>query len=191
MRTHSKRTRLRRTGAVGLIVAGLAAATLASSPADAADAADAANRIASRSKTSTTEHQRGVVLECTGSNRAHSAYVDLYENDKHGNYLQVVLDGNPKLAASRQPADIWRAGEVSTGIKIRHQRARIVGTAPKVGRRHHVHAENDDAGNLIVSDGFHRRLRDDLVLRYDGHRIELTCAPAFFYSLDVTTTPTI
>lgn len=185
MRTTSRRTTVRRTAALGLTVAGLAAATLASSPADAAD--DAVGRATSAS---TTEHQRGVVLECTGANRSHSAYVDLYENDKHGNYLQVVLDGNPKLAASRQPADIWKAGEVRTRITIRHQRARVVGTAPKVGGRHHVHAENDDAGNLIVSDGFHRRLRDDLVLKYDGYRIALTCAPAFFYSLDVTTTPT-
>ena len=72
---------------------------------------------------------------------------------------------------------------------VRHHRVRITGTAPKVGHRHHVHEENDDAGNLVVSDGFHRRLKDDLVLTYRGDRIALSCAPAFFYSLDVTTTP--
>jgi hypothetical protein len=179
--TNSRPTNSRRTSALVLTIAGLAAATLATTPADAADRVPNA---------STTEHQRGVVLECTGANRMHSAYVDLYENDKHGNFLQVVLDENPKLAASRAPADIWTAGEVRTRIMIGHKRARIVGAAPKVGRRHHVHEENADAGNLIVSDGFHRRLKDDLVLKYDGHRIALSCAPAFLYSLDVTTTPT-
>jgi hypothetical protein len=138
---------------------------------------------------STTEHQRGIVLECTGSSRAHSAYVDLYENDKHGNVVQVILDGDPKLAASREPADIWNAGQVRTRVTIQGKAARIVGTATKVGPRRHVHAVNDDAGNHIVTDGFHRRLADDLILRYDGHRIALSCSPAFFYSLDVTTTP--
>jgi len=150
--------------------------------------ADAAGRT---SGTSTTEHQRGVVLECTGSNRAHSAYVDLYENDKHGNFVQVILDDNPRLAATRTPADIWNAGEVRTRVTIKGKRARIVGTAPKVGPRHHVHEVNDDAGNHIVSDGFHRRLADDLVLKYDGRRIALACSPSFFYSLDVTTTPIV
>jgi hypothetical protein len=171
-----------RTTTFATAVAGLASAACLTTPAEAAGRA---------SGESTTEHQRGVVLECTGSNRAHSAYVDLYENDKHGNYMQVVLDGNPRLAASRQPADIWDAGEVRASVTIKHERATVVGTAPKVGRRHHVHEEHDDAGNHIVSDGFHRRLDDDLVLKYDGRRMALSCSPAFFYSLDVTTTPTV
>jgi hypothetical protein len=171
-----------RTTTFATAVAGLASAACLTTPAEAADSATGG---------STTEHQRGVVLECTGSNRAHSAYVDLYENNLHGNYVQVVLDANPRLAASRQPADIWNAGDVRTGVTIKHERARIVGTAPRTGRRHHVHGENDDAGNHIVSDGFHRRLDDHLVLRYDGHRMALSCSPAFFYSLDVTTTPTV
>ena len=138
---------------------------------------------------STTEHQRGIVLECTGSTRAHSAYVDLYENHRHGNYAQVIIDDNPKLAASRQPKDIWSDGAVRVGVTIKGKRAVVVGTAQKTGPRRHVHEVHDDAGNHIVADGFHRRLANDLVLRYDGHRMPLTCAPAFFYSLEVTTTP--
>jgi hypothetical protein len=177
-----------RTTAFAVTVAGLANAALVSAPDDAAARASATS---TSFTTSTTEHQRGVVLECTGSNRAHTAYVDLYENNLHGNYVQVVLDGNPKLAATRQPADIWNAGDVRTHVTIRHQRARILGTAPRVGRRIAVHETNDDAGNHIVTDGFHRRLADDLVLAYDGHRMRLDCAPAFSYSLDVTTTPTV
>jgi hypothetical protein len=168
--------------APALAAAGLAAVAGLSSPADASGRT---------SDGSTTEHQRGVVLECTGSNRAHSAYVDLYENDVHGNVVQVILDGDPESAATRTPADIWDAGEVRARVTIKHQRVRIAGTAPVTGRRHHVHAEYDDAGNHIVSDGFHRRLADDLVLRYDGRRMGLSCAPAFRYSLDVTTTPTV
>jgi hypothetical protein len=159
---------------LGAAAAVLTAGLVVAAPADAAG--------------STTEHQRGVVLECTGSNRTHSAYVDLYENDKHGNVVQVVIDDDPQLAASREPADIWNAGQVRTQVTIQRKTARIVGTARKVGPRHHVHSVNDDAGNHIVADGFHRRLADHLTLRYDGHRIALSCSPAFFYSLEVTTT---
>lgn len=173
-----------RTTTLALTLAGATAATLVS--ALAATPADAAGRAAG----ATSEHQRGVVLECTGTGAHHSAYVDLYENNLHGNYVQVVLDQNPRLAASRQPQDVWAAGEVRTRVRIKDHRVKISGTATKVGHRHHVHEENDDAGSLVVSDGFHRRLKDDLVLTYAGDRIELSCAPAFFYSLDVTTTPT-
>lgn len=168
-----------RTTAFTMSLAALTVSAIASAPADAA------------SRTSTTEHQRGVVLECTGANAAHSAYVDLYENNLHGNYVQVVLDGDPKLATSRQPADIWDAGDVRTHVTIRDQRVRIFGTAPKVGGRTAVHETHDDAGNHIVTDGFHRRLADDLVLSYDGHRMALDCRPSFYYRLNVTTTPTV
>jgi hypothetical protein len=53
-----------------------------------------------------------------------------------------------------------------------------------------VHEEYDDAGQHIVADGFHRRLAHDLVLRYDGITVPLDCAPAFYYSLNVTKTDT-
>ena len=63
--------------------------------------------------------------------------------------------------------------------------------AHRVGKRKHVHEEYDDAGNHIVADGYHRRLANDLVLKYDGSTVPLTCAPAFRYDLQVTTTPTV
>jgi hypothetical protein len=167
---------MRTTSALGALVIGATSALVGLAPAAVAGG-------------STTEHQRGIVLECTGSTAAHSAYVDLYENDKHGNYAQVVLDGRPALSASREPQDIWSDGAIRTGVTIKGKRAVVVGTAHKSGPRTPVHETHDDGGNHIVADGFHRRLANDLVLRNDGHRILLTCQPAFFYSLDVTTTP--
>ena len=167
---------MRSTSTLGALALGAATALVGLAPAAVAGG-------------STTEHQRGVVLECTGSTPAHSAYVDLYENDKHGNYAQVILDDRPALSASREPKDIWRDGAIRTHVTIKGKRAVVVGTAHKTGARRPVHETHDDAGNHIVVDGFHRKLANDLALRYDGRRIALACKPAFFYSLDVTTTP--
>jgi hypothetical protein len=138
----------------------------------------------------TTEHQRGIVLECTGHSRGHTASVTLYENDLHGNVVTVRLDDDPRRSGSREPArDFWADGRIATGVQVAGHRARVVGTAHRVGPRRAVHEVNDDAGNHIVSDGFHRRLAHDLSLRYAGRTTALTCSPAFFYSLEVATTP--
>jgi hypothetical protein len=167
---------MRTTSTLGVLALGATSALLGLAPAAVAGG-------------STTEHQRGIVLECTGATPAHSAYVDLYENDKHGNYAQVVIDDRPSLSASRQPKDILRDGAIRVGLTIKDKRAVVVGTAHRSGPRTHVHDTHDDAGNHIVADGFHRKLANDVVLKYDGGRIPLTCQPAFYYSLDVTTTP--
>jgi hypothetical protein len=137
--------------------------------------------------TTTTEKQRGIVLECTGSAHGLSAYASLYENDKHGNVVQVILDDDPDLARSRSPKDDFLVdGKLRTGVSIDGRRATISGTAVRVGPKKHVHEEVDDAGEHIVSDGFHRRLADDLVLRYGTKIVPLECSPAFYYNLTVT-----
>ncbi len=138
-----------------------------------------------------TVREHGVVLECTGEADGLSAYVNLYENSKYTNYLQVVLNDDPELAASREPKDLLANGEVRTAIRIDGHKARVTGTVERVGKRKAVHEEYDDAGNHIVADGYHRRLASDLVLKYDGSTVRLRCAPAFYYDLQVTTTPTV
>ncbi|GEP32352.1 hypothetical protein NSZ01_01200 [Nocardioides szechwanensis] len=134
--------------------------------------------------------EKGIVLECTGKADGLAAYVNLYENDTYSNYVQVILADDPELANSREPADILDAGQVRTGVRIAGKQARVRGTATRVGPKKHVHEEYDDAGQHIVADGFHRRLAYDLVLRYDGITVPLECAPAFYYSLNVTKTDT-
>ena len=136
-----------------------------------------------------TRTEKGIVLECTGQAGGLSAYVNLYENDVYSNYVQVVLNDNPRRAASREPRDLWSDGVVSTSVRIAGQWATITGDAHKTGGRTPVHEELDDAGHHIVSDGWHRRLATDVTLRYAGTTVPLTCAPAFFYKLEVTKTP--
>jgi hypothetical protein len=135
-----------------------------------------------------TVRQRGVVLECTGAADGLAAYVNLYENNRYANYLQVVLNDDPDLAASREPNDLLRKGEVRTGIRIDGYKARVAGTVQRVGKRKAVHEEIDDAGQHIVSDGYHRRLATDLQLTYRGTTVPLSCSPAFAYRLRTTTT---
>jgi hypothetical protein len=137
--------------------------------------------------TATTEKERGVVLQCTGSAHGLSAYVDLYENDTYGNVVQVILNDNPDTAKSREPkSDFLVDGVIKTGITIKGKRASITGTAVRVGPKKHVHEEMDDAGQHIVSDGFHRRLANDLTLKYGTKTVPLDCSPAFYYNLTVT-----
>ncbi|MCW2765157.1 MAG: hypothetical protein JWO11_1116 [Nocardioides sp.] len=140
--------------------------------------------------TPTTEKQRGVVLQCTGSVRGLSVYVDLYENNTHGNVVQVVLNDNPETAKTREPKqDFLNDGELKTGLTIKGRRVSISGTAVRVGPKTPVHEVIDDGGEHIVSDGFHRRLANDLVLTYGQKTVPLDCAPAFYYDLTVTREP--
>jgi hypothetical protein len=173
-----------------LIAAGAAAAALAGLAGTGVlggTAAYAQHPTSGLQADSTTE--KGIVLECIGETRGLSAYVNLYENNAYTNYVQVILNDKPGLAASREPKDIWADGVVRTSVTIKGQKAKIVGSASKYGTRSPVHEEIDDAGQHIVSDGWHRQLEHDLTLKYGGTAVDLTCAPAFFYKLEVTKTP--
>ena len=174
-----------------LIAAGAAAAALAglAGAVVVGGTVNAANAHPSQGVQPIVTTEKGIVLECTGEARGLSAYVNLYENDTFTNYVQVILNDKPGLAASREPKDIWSDGVVKTSVQIKDKRAKITGTASKVGKRSAVHEEIDDAGYRVVSDGWHRQLEHDLTLTYGGTAVDLTCAPAFFYKLEVTKTP--
>ena len=139
----------------------------------------------------TTHRERGIVMECTGEADGLQAYASLYENDRFGNYVQVVLgdpdagNGVNKLVKRKLLED----GVVRATVTIDGAKAKIRGTASRVGKKKHVHEELDDAGYHVVSDGTHRRLRNDLAFEYDGMATRLSCDPAFAYNLRVTKTP--
>lgn len=144
-----------------------------------------------RSGGTTTEREHGIVMECTGEADGLQAYASLYENQRYGNYVQVVLgdpdDGNG--ANKKVKRAILDDGKVRATITVDGAKAKVRGTASKVGKKKHVHEELDDAGYHVTSDGTHRRLRNDLVLTYDGTVVPLTCGTAFAYDLTVTKTP--
>lgn len=141
----------------------------------------------------TTHRERGIVLECRGELDGTAVYASLYENDKYGNWFQVVL-GDPDAGNGKSKnvkREILEDGKVRASITIDGAKAVVRGTASKVGKKKPVHEELDDAGYHIVNDGTHRRLRNDLAFEYDGMATRLSCDPAFAYNLTVTKTPIV
>lgn len=139
---------------------------------------------------STTEKQRGIVLACAGTADGLDAYVELYENQRYGNNVHIVLDEDPAKAGMRSPKkDFWNDGTIRTGVEIDGKRAKVRGIAVKVGKRIPVHFEIDDDGYHIEDEGWQRRIANDLVLTYGTATVPLDCSDAFSYNITTTRTP--
>ena len=54
-----------------------------------------------------------------------------------------------------------------------------------------MYEEYDDAGFLIKTRGFHRRLLTDMGSRYAGTSVPLACDTAFVYDLEVKKIPIV
>ena len=141
-------------------------------------------------ETSTTEHQRGHMIECTGLYRGKDVYTSAYENDVHGNFLQVVIGDNGNGAGRQVHQPLVDGTRLRGGLQLTHGRAVVRGEVKRVGKKYPIHEEYDDAGNHITVDGFHRRLATDVVLRYRGATVSLDCENPVAYSIDVTTEDT-
>jgi len=143
--------------------------------------------------TPTTTHERGVVVECTGTLHGRSVYASLYENDRYANVLQILVgDGRNRVGGSREDRDGFLDGRtVRAAMKVDGSRAAITGTARKVGAPTAVNDEYDDAGQHITTTGSHRRLATDLQLTWRGRTAPLSCGTAFAYDLMVTRESTV
>jgi hypothetical protein len=148
---------------------------------------------ATESTPPTTTHERGIVVECTGTVQGRSVYASLYENDPFGNELQILIgDDDQQVGGGRGDRDgFLDHGRVTAAMRIDGHRARITGTARKVGDRIPVSEEYDDAGQHITSTGFHRSLATDLTLTWRGHTASLDCGTAFAYRLKVVKESTV
>ena len=135
--------------------------------------------------------ERGIVIECTGDAHGVQIWTSVYENQRYGNTVQVVIgdpdDGNGNLRETEETFLV--DGAVKASVKVNGKKAVIKGTAERYGARSKVYEEYDDAGFLIKTRGFHRQLRTDLVATYAGKVVPLTCDPAFFYDLEVKKIP--
>ncbi|MGZ8745291.1 MAG: hypothetical protein ACXWXO_20440 [Nocardioides sp.] len=134
--------------------------------------------------TTTTEHEKGNVIECTGRVHGKDVYASVYENNLYANVIQVVIG---EKGNSREVADGFLTdGVVRGSVKVAGARAVVKGTAHRVGKKKPVHEEMDDAGQHITIDGFHRRLANDLSITHRKKTEPLTCDNAFYYDLTVT-----
>ena len=139
---------------------------------------------------SETTRERGVVIDGSGTYRGAETYVSVYENDVYANVFQVVV-GDDGLGNIRESEDGFvEKKQVRATLKLAGKKVLVTGTAKPYGKKVAVHEEHDDAGQHIVVDGVHRKLRTDLTMRWKGRTVDLTCADAFRYDLQVTKTDT-
>jgi hypothetical protein len=135
--------------------------------------------------------ERGIVIECQGDEHGVQVWTSVYENQRFGNTVQVVVgdpeDGNGSQRSTDEKFLV--DGSVKASLQVGGQRAVILGTAERFGARTKVYEQFDDAGFLVKTRGFHRQLRTDLVAKYAGATVPLTCEPAFYYDLEVKKIP--
>ena len=166
----------------GLVAAGLLAGALTGAVSTGTPAQAAAPEWKS---------ERGIVIECRGDAHGVQVWTSVYENQRYGNTVQVVIggpddgNGNSKNSDEKFLVD----GVVHASVKVDGKKAVIKGTAERYGARSKVYEEYDDAGFLIKTRGFHRQLDTDLVATYAGKTVPLTCDPAFYYDLEVKKIP--
>ncbi|GAB3789083.1 hypothetical protein [Nocardioides ungokensis] len=147
--------------------------------------------LASPAGAATTTHEVGNVIECTATIKGRAVYASLYENNLHGNVIQVVIGkGDNQVGGSRQVAGGFiDHKQVHGSIVVGGRRAVIDGHASRRVKRTPVHEEYDDAGEHITVDGYHRKLAKDLTLTWRHRTVQLSCDNAFFYDLQVTREP--
>ena len=166
------------TTSLGIAAAGVLATVLAGGPAAQAAAPE-------------WKSERGIVLECQGEAHGLRVWTSVYENQRYGNVVQVVIgdpdDGN---GSSKNTEDKFVVdGVVKATVKVDGARALIEGVVQRHGARTKVYDEYEDAGFLIKTRGYHRQLLTDMGARYAGHGIPLACDTAFVYDLEVKKIP--
>ena len=143
---------------------------------------------ATAEQATTTTHEVGNVIECTGTIRGRAVYASLYENNTYANVIQVIIgDDEDQVGNSREVADGFiHEKQVHGSLKVGGKRAVIDGYASRHGKRLPIHEQYDDAGQHITADGYHRRLATDLTLTWRHRTTRLSCDNRFFYNLTVT-----
>ena len=116
------------------------------------------------------KRERGIVIECVGDAHGVQVWTSVYENQRYGNTVQVVIGGPDDGNGSSRSTDdeFLLDGSVKASVQVNGKKAVIHGTAVRYGARSSVYEEFDDAGFLIKTRGFHRQLRTDLVATYAG-----------------------
>lgn len=134
----------------------------------------------------TVEIQRGIVLEGTGAIGDTPVAVTIYENEQHGNSVQVVL-GDPeedRIGFVEQAERFVVDGVLRATVEVDGRTVEISGTVTESGRPTKVTAPVQDAGEQIVDKGTHTPLATDVTLTYDGSTVPLTFDSAFAYDLE-------
>ena len=164
----------------------------------------AASPMATAAPVSTTTHEHGYAMTCTGvlanSNEVH---VELYTNNTVTVPVNVVVreageDGSPLLvSADDAPSPRIQGGRVVADVPLVRFRsdddagmAKVRGTYRPEGRVRPVNDDFEDAGERIQVKGTNQDLKTDLYLKIDKNAwVDLECSDAFRFNLRVTKTP--
>lgn len=149
-------------------------------------AAPAVPQAAGPKTTTTAEH--GIVLEGTGSWRGQPVRVFVYENDRHGNSLQIVVgdpDGKHAIAAGEGRDAYVSDGVLNVGLDVDGDLAVVKGTVRESGAPRPATEQHPD-GDLVKSQGTHTPLAVTATFDYRGETVALSFPKAFTFDLAAT-----
>jgi hypothetical protein len=139
-----------------------------------------------------TTHERGTLIECTGTVGDTPVRANIYQNRTHGNFLELLVNDG---AQGEDGVSLEKRKPFVTGTKVHASgtvgghRMVITGTAKPTGEVKHIREViPNDGGMRIVSKGTHALLAPVLSASYDGETGALTCDNAFRFRLTVTKT---
>jgi hypothetical protein len=156
-----------------------------------ATAATTVVALASPAQAAEWKSERGNVIECQGRKAGVTVRTTVYENHRYGNTVQATI-GDPDLDidGARQTTDKFLVdGVLRAVVNVDGKRLVVKGTAARYGARIAVSESFDDGDMTVSTRGYQRLLRTDLVAKYDGKVVPLTCDTAFYYNLEVKRTP--
>ncbi|KAA1428737.1 hypothetical protein [Nocardioides antri] len=134
----------------------------------------------------TTVRERGIVLEGTGTWRGQPVQVFVYENNKYGNSLQIVVgdpDGKHAIGAGQGRDAYVIDGVLNVGLDVAGHLAVVKGSVTETRHSKRVTEPSPD-GELIKSTGTRTRLLVDATFKYRGKTVDLRFPKAFEYDLE-------
>lgn len=133
-----------------------------------------------------TETERGLVLEGTGTWRGQEVTVSVYENQRYGNALQIIVgdpDGEHAIGAGEGRDAYVIDGVLNVGLAVGGDLAVVKGAVSKSGAPRPT-LERDADGELVSSRGTRVPLLVVATFTYRGETVDLTFPRAFRYHLE-------
>lgn len=136
----------------------------------------------------TTVRERGIVLEGTGTWRGQPVAIFVYENQKYGNSLQMVIgdpDGKHAIGAGEGRDPYVIDGVLNVGLDVDGDLAVVTGSVTESGDPRPATEPAPD-GELIRTTGTHTPLLVSATFEYRGETVDLNFAKGYEYDLEST-----
>jgi hypothetical protein len=130
----------------------------------------------------TIEHQRGIVIEGTAVLNGEPVGISLYENQLHGDVLQVFFPETDEVGALEQGPFVVD-GRVDVTLDVDGRTVRLAGVVTETGETKVVEPVQDN-GEQQVTKGTHTVLDADLALTVGRYSVPLE-TNGFAFDLDV------